>query len=214
MYENGKVVDSMRVVAGRPEPAAQTPMMNAFIRFAVLNPYWNAPPDIASKNLAPNVLKQGAGYLKQKGYEVMSDWSDNAQVLSPASVDWKSVASGRTQIRLRQRPGPANSMGEMKFMFPNAQGIWLHDTPVKEKIEDAGRLQSAGCVRLEDAPRFARWLFGQSLKPKGARPEQKVALPEPVPVYLTYLTAVPSGSSIVYFDDFYGKDRGVRVASL
>jgi murein L,D-transpeptidase YcbB/YkuD len=102
----------------------------------------------------------------------------------------------------------------MKFMFPNAQGIWLHDTPVKEKIEEAGRLQSAGCVRLEDAPRFARWLFGQSLKPKGARPEQKVALPSPVPVYITYLTAVPSGSSIVYFDDFYGKDRtGLRVAS-
>jgi murein L,D-transpeptidase YcbB/YkuD len=105
-------------------------------------------------------------------------------------------------------------MGRMKFMFPNAQGIWLHDTPEKEKIEEAGRLQSNGCVRLEDAPRFARWLFGQTLKPQGARPEQRVALREPVPIYLTYLTAVPSGSSIVYFDDFYGKDRaGVRVAS-
>jgi murein L,D-transpeptidase YcbB/YkuD len=214
MYENGQVVDSMRVVAGRPDPAAQTPMMNAFIRFAVLNPYWNSPPDVTAKNLAPNVLKRGPAYLKEKGYEVMSDWSDNARVLPASSVDWKSVAAGRTQIRLRQKPGPANSMGEMKFMFPNAQGIWLHDTPVKEKIEDAGRLQSAGCVRLEDAPRFARWLFGQSLKPKGARPEQKVALPTPVPVYITYLTAVPSGSSIVYFDDFYGKDRtGLRVAS-
>ena len=214
MYENGAVVDSMRVVAGRPDPAAQTPMMNAFIRFAVLNPYWNSPPDVTAKNLAPNVLKRGPAYLKEKGYEVMSDWTDNARVLPASSVDWKAVAAGRTQIRLRQRPGPANSMGEMKFMFPNNQGIWLHDTPVREKIEEAGRLQSAGCVRLEDAPRFARWLFGQTLKPKGARPEQKVALPQPVPVYLTYLTAVPSGSSIVYFDDFYGKDRGgVRVAS-
>ena len=214
MYENGQVVDSMRVVAGRPDPVAQTPMMNAFIRFAVLNPYWNSPPDVTAKNLAPNVLKRGPAYLKEKGYEVMSDWSENARVLPASSVDWKSVAAGRTQIRLRQRPGPANSMGEMKFMFPNNQGIWLHDTPVREKIEEAGRLQSAGCVRLEDAPRFARWLFGQSLRPKGARPEQRVALPQPVPVYLTYLTAVPSGSSIVYFDDFYGKDRAaVRVAS-
>jgi len=207
MYENGQVVDSMRVVAGRPDPKAQTPMMNAFIRFTVLNPYWNAPSDITAKNLAPNVLKRGPAYLKEKGYEVMSGWSDNAAVVSPASVDWRSVVNGSTQIRLRQKPGPANSMGVMKFMFPNEQGIWLHDTPVKEKIEDAGRLQSAGCVRLEDAPRFARWLFGKPLKASGARPEQKVPLPAPVPLYITYLTAVPSGSSIVYFDDFYGKDR-------
>jgi murein L,D-transpeptidase YcbB/YkuD len=99
-------------------------------------------------------------------------------------------------------------MGKMKFMFPNKQGIWLHDTPEKEKIEDAARLQSNGCVRLEDAPRFARWLFyGRPPSPKGARPEQKVDLPSPVPIYITYLTAVPSGTSIVYFDDFYGKDR-------
>ncbi len=207
MYENGQVVDSMRVVAGKPDPKAQTPMMNAFIRHAVLNPYWNAPSDITTKNLAPNVLKRGTAYLKEKGYEVMSGWSDNAAVVSPASVDWKSVVDGRTQVRLRQKPGPANSMGVMKFMFPNEQGIWLHDTPVKEKIEEAGRLQSAGCVRLEDAPRFARWLFGRPLKASGARPEQKVPLPALVPLYITYLTAVPSGTSIVYFDDFYGKDR-------
>lgn len=207
MYEDGQVVDSMRVVAGKPDPKAQTPMMNAFIRFTVLNPYWNAPSDITAKNLAPNVLKRGPAYLREKGYEVMAGWSDNAPVVSPASVDWKSVVDGRTQIRLRQKPGPANSMGVMKFMFPNEQGIWLHDTPVREKIEDAGRLQSAGCVRLEDAQRFARWLFGKPLKASGAKPEQKVPLPTPVPLYITYLTAVPSGSSIVYFDDFYGKDR-------
>jgi murein L,D-transpeptidase YcbB/YkuD len=124
------------------------------------------------------------------------------------SVDWKAVAAGRVQVNLRQRPGPANSMGKMKFMFPNQQGIWLHDTPEREKIEDAARLESNGCVRLEDAARFARWLFnGRPPSPKGARPEQKVELPQPVPIYLTYLTAVPSGTSIVYFDDFYGKDR-------
>jgi murein L,D-transpeptidase YcbB/YkuD len=124
------------------------------------------------------------------------------------SIDWHAVQAGQIHARLRQKPGPANSMGKMKFMFPNAQGIWLHDTPEKEKIEDAARLQSNGCVRLEDAPRFARWLFyGRPPSPKGAHPEQKVNLPAPVPIYLTYLTAVPSGTSIVYFDDFYGKDQ-------
>ena len=208
MYENGAVVDYMRVVAGKPSPQiAQTPMMSALIRFAVLNPYWNAPPDITSARLAPNVLKQGPSYLKAKGYQVMSDWSDSARVLSPASVDWKSVVAGRTHIRLRQLPGPANSMGRMKFMFPNEQGIWLHDTPQKEVLEEAARLQSNGCVRLEDAPRFARWLFGRPIKAQGAKPEQKVALPNPVPIYITYLTAVPSASQIVYFEDVYGLDR-------
>jgi murein L,D-transpeptidase YcbB/YkuD len=208
MYESGQVVDSMRVVAGRPDPIAQTPMMNAFIRYIALNPYWNSPADITAKRLAPTILKEGRAYFKNRGYELLSDWSDHARVIDPMSIDWHAVAAGRVQARLRQKPGPANSMGRMKFMFPNPQGIWLHDTPEQEKIDEAARLQSNGCVRLEDAPRFARWLFnGRPPRAQGAKPEQKVNLPSPVPVYLTYLTAVPSGTSIVYFDDFYGKDR-------
>ena len=208
MYENGQVVDSMRVVAGRPDPIAQTPMMNAFIRYEALNPYWNSPADITAKRLAPTILKEGRAYFRNRGYELLSDWSDHARVIDPMSIDWHAVAAGRIQARLRQKPGPANSMGKMKFMFPNAQGIWLHDTPEREKIEDAARLQSNGCVRLEDAKRLSRWLFnGNPPSPKGAKPEQKVNLPAPVPLYITYLTAVPSGTSIVYFDDFYGKDR-------
>jgi murein L,D-transpeptidase YcbB/YkuD len=208
MYEDGQVVDSMRVVAGRSDPIAQTPMMNAFIRYVALNPYWNSPPDITSKRLAPTILKEGRAYFKKRGYEVLSDWGPNPHVIDPMSIDWRAVAAGRVEVRMRQKPGPANSMGRMKFMFPNKQGIWLHDTPEKEKIEDAARLQSNGCVRLEDAPRFERWLFnGHAPKAQGARPEQKVNLPAPIPIYITYLTAVPSGTSIVYFDDFYGKDR-------
>ena len=215
MYENGQVVDSMRVVSGRPDPIAQTPMMNAFIRYVALNPYWNSPADITAKRLAPTILKEGRAYFTKRGYELLSDWSEHARVIDPMSIDWHAVAAGKIQARLRQKPGPANSMGRMKFMFPNTQGIWLHDTPEREKIEEAARLQSNGCVRLEDAPRFARWLMGKTVKPQGARPEQKVPLPTLVPIYLTYLTAVPSGTSIVYFDDFYGKDRaaGTRIAS-
>jgi murein L,D-transpeptidase YcbB/YkuD len=209
MYENGQVVDSMRVVAGRPDPVAQTPMMNAFIRYVALNPYWNSPPDITSRKLAPTILKEGRAYFTKRGYDLVDHFGPDAHVLNPMSVDWRAVAAGRLQVNLRQRPGPANSMGKMKFMFPNAQGIWLHDTPEKEKIDDAARLQSNGCVRLEAASRLERWLFdGRPPNPKGARPEQKVDLPAPVPLYITYLTAVPSGTSIVYFDDFYGKDRG------
>jgi murein L,D-transpeptidase YcbB/YkuD len=217
MYENGQVVDSMRVVAGRTDPVAQTPMMNAFIRYVALNPYWNSPPDITSRKLAPTILKEGRSYFTKRGYDLVDQFGPNAHVLDPMSVDWHAVAAGRLQVKLRQRPGPANSMGKMKFMFPNSEGIWLHDTPEKEKIEDAARLESNGCVRLEDAARFARWLFnGRPPRTQGAKPEQKVDLPQPVPLYITYLTAVPSGTSIVYFDDFYGKDRadGRRFAAL
>ncbi|HEU4705423.1 MAG TPA: L,D-transpeptidase family protein [Sphingomicrobium sp.] len=211
MYENGQVVDYMRVVVGKPKHA--TPMMTAYIRFAALNPYWNVPPDLAQERIVPNIVKGGRAYLKAKGYQVLSDWSENARVLDPGTIDWQAVAAGRKEVRLRQLPGPANSMGRMKFMFPNDEGIYLHDTPEKEKLTEASRLFSGGCIRLEDAPRLGRWLFGKPLKPQGAKAEQRVPLPVPVPLYITYLTAVPSGSSIAYFEDIYGRDSA-RVAQL
>ncbi|MEO6199119.1 MAG: L,D-transpeptidase family protein, partial [Sphingomicrobium sp.] len=156
MYEGGVVVDSMRVVAGKPE--TQTPMMNAYLRYVALNPYWNVPPETAAHNLAPKVLKEGRSYFTNRGYQVFSDWSDNAKPIDPMSINWNAVAAGTLEVRMRQKPGPANSMGKMKFMFPNKQGIWLHDTPVQEKIDDPARLQSGGCVRLEDAARLQRWI--------------------------------------------------------
>ena len=205
MYEGDQVVDSMRVVAGKPE--TQTPMMNALMRYVALNPYWNVPPETAAHNLAPKILKEGRSYFTTRGYEVFASWSENAPKIDPMSVDWRAVANGTREVRMRQKPGPGNSMGKMKFMFPNKEGIWLHDTPVRERIDDPERLSSGGCVRLEDAARLQRWIFGRTLAPKGKAPEQKVTVPGRMPVYLTYLTAVPSGTSIVYFDDFYGRDR-------
>jgi len=210
-YENGEVVDSMRVVVGQPSHA--TPMMAALIRYTALNPYWNVPPDLAAERIAPSVVKQGVKFLREKGYQVLSDWGDEPRVVDPAKIDWKAVAEGRQEVRIRQLPGPSNAMGEMKFMFPNREGIYLHDTPDKELLSEAARLFSGGCVRLEDAPRLGRWLHGEPLDPKSAKTEQKVMLPRPVPVYLTYLTAVPSGSQLTFFDDIYGRDA-VRLAQL
>lgn len=205
MYENGRVVDSMRVIVGRPtEP---TPMLSALIRFTVLNPYWNVPPDLVQTRIAPAVLKQGVKYLKAERYEILSDWSDNAKPVSPSKVDWKAVASGRVELPVRQLPGRANSMGAMKFMFPNDFGVYLHDTPEKKLFGLADRRKSAGCVRLEDAPRLAKWLYGKVPSTSSAKPEQAVPLPSPVPVYITYLTAVPSQGSIVFRDDIYGRDK-------
>jgi murein L,D-transpeptidase YcbB/YkuD len=206
MHENGKVVDSMRVVVGKP--VNQTPMMAALIRFTSLNPYWNVPPDLTAERIAPNVVKGGTAYLKAKGYQLLSSWKPDADVIDPTTVDWQEVAAGRQEIRVRQLPGPANAMGKMKFMFPNAQGIYLHDTPDKELLTEASRMFSGGCVRLEDAPRLARWLYnGDVPTTKSARPEQRLDLPQPVPVFLTYLTAMPSDGEIAFLPDVYNRDQ-------
>jgi murein L,D-transpeptidase YcbB/YkuD len=211
MIENGEVVDSMRVVVGKPK--YPTPMMNAFIRAAALNPYWNVPPDLAAERIAPNVVKQGVGYLKALRYQVLSDWGDNPTVVDPTTIDWQAVADGRVEVRVRQLPGPQNALGKMKFVFPNAQGIFLHDTPERQLLSEASRLYSGGCIRLEDAPRLGRWLFGRDLKKSGDAPEQIVPIPTLVPLYVTYLTAVPSSTGIAYFDDVYGRDAA-RSAQL
>ena len=210
MYENGEVVDHMRVVAGKPDQP--TPMMAALLRHTSLNPYWNVPTDIAAKNLAPNVLKQGLGYLRQKGYQVVGSGGSNPKIVDPKTVDWRAVAAGRQQVYMRQLPGHGNSMGRMKFMFPNGQGIYLHDTPKGHLFDESTRLLSAGCVRLQDADRLAHWLYGEKLKSRGTKPEQNVPLDRPIPVLLTYLTIVPSGSGLAYFDDLYGWDRARVVA--
>ena len=211
MYEDGQVVDSMRVVVGKP--IYPTPMMAAYIRYTSLNPYWYVPPDLAAERIASGVLKGGEKYLKVRGYQVLSNFVDEPKVLDPDTVDWEAVAAGRELVYIRQLPGPGNAMGRMKFMFPNREGVYLHDTPEKELLEEASRLFSGGCVRLEDAPRLARWLYGTKLQPKGAKAEQEVPLANPVPVFLTYLTAVPSGSSLAFFDDIYGRDAK-RLAQL
>ena len=211
-YDNRRQVDHMRVVVGKAKNP--TPMMAALVRFAALNPYWYVPPDLASERIAPNVLKQGMPYLDRLGYEVMSDWSPAAAIIDPKTIDWKSVAAGKTEIFVRQQPGPHNSMGRMKFMFPNEAGVYLHDNPERELFEQAARLYSGGCVRLEDAARLGKWLFGRDLVWEGAGTEERVPLEQPVPVYITYLTAMPQDDgSIAFFDDVYGRDKA-KMASL
>ena len=117
----------------------------------VFNPYWNVPVDLAASNIAQNVLKNGLGWFSSRNYEVLSGWTNDATVLDPARVDWQAVADGRVEARVRQRPGRGNSMGAMKFEFPNDRGIYLHDTPDRQLFAEAERTFSSGCVRLEDA---------------------------------------------------------------
>lgn len=206
-YEDGEPTDGMKVVVGRPN--APTPTMAAVVRFAVFRPYWNVPPDLIAKSVAPKVVKRGLGYFEAQNFEALSDWGDNPERLNPAEVNWRAVAAGKRDVRVRQLPGPGNMMGQVKFMFPNELGVYLHDSPIRNLFDGDERLASAGCVRLEDATRLAKWLLGETVVAEGEEPgppETRVDLPEPVPVYLVYFTAAPTSQGLSVRKDIYGRD--------
>ncbi|HEU4969833.1 L,D-transpeptidase family protein [Sphingomonas sp.] len=201
-YDDGMEAGRMKVIVGKP--GEQTPLLAGMVRYAILNPYWNVPPDLVQHKAASGVFARGT--LQKAGFEALSDWSAHAERLDPSDIDWKAVASGEEQLRVRQMPGPSNAMGKVKFMFPNDLGIYLHDTPERALFDRNPRYFSSGCVRLEDAERLGEWLFGKPLVAKSNAPEQTVALPRPVPVYLTYLTAEAADGRVLYLDDAYGRD--------
>ena len=205
MWRNGRKVDEMKVVVGKAETA--TPMMAAYIRYADVNPYWNVPPELVRSLVGPRVVAQGVKYLTDREYQVLTDYSDDAKLIDPATVDWQAVVDGRENVRLRRLPSPANSMGMMKFMLPNYFGIYLHDSPEKDHFAKNELWVSNGCVRLEDYKRVAKFLFDGTI-PKGQNPkvEDRVNLPEPVPVYMTYLTAQPTSDGVQFMADHYGRD--------
>ena len=206
MYEDGKPVDNMVVVVGQTK--WPTPMVTAFIRYAALNPYWYVPSDLAWEDVGQYVVKDPK-YFDRLGYEEVSDWSKDPQILDPTKIDWKGVRDGTVQVLLRQKPGPNNFMGRIKFMFPNQFGVYLHDNPRRNLFKESVRYFSGGCVRLEDAWRLSKWLFHRDLTWEGHGTEEPVMLDQPVPVYITYLTAVPDGQSIAYYDDAYGRDKAM-----
>ena len=203
LFRRDRPVDGMRAIVGSPE--TKTPMMAVLMKNARVDPYWNVPPELIRSMTAKKVLNDGVSYLKNFHYEVLSDWSQNAVKLDPKQVDWKKVAAGKSKIRVRQLPGPWNSMGEMKFEMPNDYGIFLHDTPRKELFNADNRWISNGCVRLEDYKRFASWFFNGVPQGRSGY-EEVVSLSEPVPVFMTYMTVVSKGNGIVFRDDPYGFD--------
>jgi murein L,D-transpeptidase YcbB/YkuD len=185
MLEDGRIVDSMKVIVGKR--SAPTPELSTTLTYATLNPYWHVPADLVRTLTAPNVLKYGVSYLTERGYEVLSRFGPGGQVIDPETVDWNAVAEGRAVAYVRQKPGPANSMGQMKFSLAAGGDIFLHDTPKKELFGEDDRNLSAGCVRLEDAERFARWLLGPTASLEVSAPEQHIALRRQVPIVITYL---------------------------
>jgi L,D-transpeptidase YcbB len=204
-YQAGSQKGTMRVIVGKPD--SPTPMYAGVIQYAVIRPYWNVPVDLTRKLIAPKVLAGKS--LASMGYEALSNWGTNPRVLKPSEIDWRAVASGERELRVRQLPGPKNSMGKVKFMFPNETGIFLHDTPDRKLFAKTNRHFSNGCVRLEDAARLGTWLMGRPLPTSSTVPDQAVMLSAAVPIYMTYFTGVETKTGVRFLADVYNRD-GLR----
>lgn len=204
--EEDRLVRRMKVIVGRPNSA--TPMMAGVIRYAILTPYWNVPHDLVRDQVAPAVLERGPPEFRRRNLEALADWSPEPALLPPETINWRAVRSGAQRLRVRQKPGPHNMMGEVKFMLPNDLGIYLHDTPERSGFTRAKRTFSAGCVRVEDAQWLGAWLFGTELGSlRSGQPEQRVDLAEPTAVMLMYQTIEPrTGGGFAFHHDVYDRD--------
>ncbi len=177
----GDSVGSMKVCDGKPRPAdydaklahyaktgkfldkpldPQTPMIESAISTIVLNPTWSVPPNIVSREMLSSIRKD-PGYLPRHGYRVYSGTTE----LNPYRINWYKVQPGKIPYRIVQDPGDDNSLGLIKFLFPNKYSVYMHDTPQKSKFNQNNRAVSHGCVRLEDPMRFAAFLLQFQKKP-------------------------------------------------
>jgi murein L,D-transpeptidase YcbB/YkuD len=204
-YDNGSEALAMRVVTGRPE--TQTPVFAQAMTSVVLSPYWSVPTNIMLDETMPAV-RRDPGYLRRQNLEVLR----GDQVVDPSRVDWKRDVRN---IAFRQRPGPSNSLGLVKFQLPNPFNVYLHDTPNDALFLRPGRAFSHGCVRLEKPEALARWVLADVPGWSPARiaagmragRESLVALPTPIPVSIGYFTVwVDADGTVRFFPDVYRHD--------
>ncbi len=209
VYEKGKEQLAMNVIVGKTMNS--TPIFSDKMENVVLAPYWNVPASIVREELGPKIAND-PGYLSRSNMELI-DAKGNQ--VSPAQVSWGSVTRDNWKYTLRKKPGPKNDLGDVKFIFPNTNDIYLHDTPHDELFSQAKRNFSHGCVRVEKPLVLAEYL----LKPVGwdmnkiqstiaGGKEKYVKLKQVLPVYLVYFTAWADENGNVHFrDDIYGHDK-------
>ena len=210
VYEGEKVPLTMRVVVGKPD--TQTPIFNDEMTHLVFSPYWNVPPGIAADETLPSVMRD-PGFLARNNMEVV-DASGSA--VDPSAVD----LGNPSRYRFRQRPGASNSLGLVKFMFPNQFNVYLHDTPADSLFERATRSFSHGCVRVAEPVALAKYVLRDQPEWDSARieaamqagEEKHVKLKAAIPVYLGYWTArVRPDSTVQFRKDVYGIDQRLTV---
>jgi murein L,D-transpeptidase YcbB/YkuD len=203
----------MRVVVGRAM-RTQTPIFTGVMKTVVFAPYWNVPTSITRKEILPK-LRSNPGYLAAQDMEIVSDGTP----LSPSSSNIAKLASGGAQ--LRQRPGPKNALGRVKFLFPNSNNVYLHDTPAQSVFDKTRRDFSHGCIRLAQPASLAEWVLRdeggwdtERVAQEMARTTEKaVPLRKPIPVAIFYTTVIARrDGTVAFFEDIYGHDKALERA--
>lgn len=202
-YEHDAEALSMRVVVGKP--SNQTSFFIDEIERVEFNPYWGVPASILVNEMLPR-LRRDPGYLDRAGYEVTDA---KGRRVPSSSVNWGAYGA-KIPFGVRQSPGEANALGELKILFPNKHAIYMHDTPSKSLFSKDVRAFSHGCVRLEKPRDMAAAVLGWNVDQVAAqlgRGHSGVETPERIPIYVTYFTAWPDASGKVgYFADVYNRD--------
>jgi murein L,D-transpeptidase YcbB/YkuD len=200
---------AMRVIVGQPDH--QTPLFSDEMTYVVFSPYWNIPPDILRDETLPRVVSD-PDYLRRNNMEVVGTSGD---VVDASSVDWSDETEVKG-LRFRQAPGPENSLGLVKFIFPNHFNVYLHDTPGDRLFFKQTRALSHGCIRVEQPVALAEYVMGD--RPEwtadriqaamNANEEKTVTLKRKLPVHIGYWTAwvEADGKTVTYTDDPYGID--------
>ncbi len=210
-FQDGEQTLAMNVIVGRPY--RQTPVFTETLKYLVLNPSWNVPYSIATRDKLP-LLKSDAAAEARKGYEAKPATSDT--FVSVDAIDWSQVTTRNFNYLLRQRPGPENALGEVKFMMPNPYAVYLHDTPSRELFARTERSFSSGCIRLERPRDLIFWLLERDNPAAARQVEEQLAsgathtinLRQPVPVYIVYFTAfTDDAGQVVFRRDIYDRDR-------
>lgn len=205
---NGTPFWRRRAVVGTE--ARETPIFKGSMTYLDLNPTWTVPPTILREDLLPR-LRRDPGYLASQNITVLDR---NGRVVNPASVNWQAVGS-RPPYTFRQGPGPRNSLGRIKFMFPNPHSVFLHDTPARGLFEQAERNFSSGCIRVEDPLSLAEVVLGDPGRWNRRTLEAAIAegktltvrLPRPWPVLILYWTAeLDAEGQVRFLPDRYRRD--------
>ena len=217
VMEGDWTVRRMRAIVGKSR--RQTPALSGRMTYLEFNPYWNIPRKIARKDILPKVVSD-PDYLTRQGIRVFDSWDHQARELDPTGIMWENLSAHHFPYRLRQDPSDVNALGRIKFMFPNPQSVYIHDTPGKNLFNRQERHFSSGCVRVETPLDLAQYLLAgqgwdrarlEAAMMNGRR--QTVVLDDPIPVHLVYFTAwVDADGTMNFRDDIYGRDRELLVA--
>jgi L,D-transpeptidase YcbB len=213
--ENYNVALSMNVVVGKAYDH-DTPVFSDSLQYVVFRPYWSVPYSIAKSEFLPRIARD-PDYLAKKGFEVVNSRQD---VVTSGAVTTDVLAQLRAgKLFIRQLPGPKNSLGLAKFIFPNSFNVYMHDTPAQEFFAKSRRDFSHGCIRLEKPADLAvwvlrddpRWNMDRVRAAMNGSPNQQVNLAHPIPVFIVYGTVIVSEDGVVHFyDDIYGHDAALE----